>query len=131
MAAALGINLGCERVFVMEYGTPYAEFEVKGVVTDEEGNPIRNIEVKLTNNTRTVTSETGLYSVKTNYETPNDPQVFHVAFNDVDGAENGSFKNDTVDVAFHNSELTNPHGWSEGSASKIVNVVMHPADAED
>jgi len=54
-ARALGIfslllaflGVGCEELGIVEvmYGSPSAHFSVKGKVTDEQGNPIQNLDV--------------------------------------------------------------------------------------
>lgn len=45
-SAALGfVTPGC--VFPCMYGSPYADYEIKGLVTDMDDNPLENIEVVL------------------------------------------------------------------------------------
>lgn len=124
IASMLGLNLvSCDKMFAVEYGEPYAKFEVKGKVTDPEGNPIAGIEVGLNEWKLTTTSQDGKYSLKSNYF-PESEYTFNVAFNDVDSTENGLFKNDTLSVTVKLSELTGGSGWYEGSATKTVDVTL-------
>lgn len=55
------------------YGTPTADFEVKGMVTDAEGNPVKDAEVRVTETNacsgdysivNTHSGENGIYSTK-------------------------------------------------------------------
>lgn len=47
LLALLGLGVGCEELGIVEvmYGSPSAHFSVKGKVTDEQGNPIQNLDV--------------------------------------------------------------------------------------
>ena len=43
MSGLLGLNLGCDKFFVEEYGCPEATYHLKGTVTNEDGQPIEGI----------------------------------------------------------------------------------------
>ena len=49
LAAILGLlGVSCHFGYA-EYGSPYATFEMSGIVTDEQDQPLENIEVAVTN----------------------------------------------------------------------------------
>ena len=122
MATLLGLNTACDLSTTEEYGCPYADFHVKGKVTDPNGVPIPGIQVSMDYDFDTTDAE-GQYAVQSG-RIPGNETVFDVVFSDVDGAENGLFKNDTVPVTFQQSELTGGDGWYEGSATQTLNVTL-------
>ncbi len=122
MATLLGLNTACEGSTADEYGCPFSDFHVKGTVTDPDGAPIPGIQVRMDYDVDTTDAE-GQYAVQSG-RIPGNETVFDVVFSDVDGAENGLFKNDTVPVTFPQSELTGGDGWYEGSATQTLNVTL-------
>ena len=88
-----------------EYGTPYAEYEVKGRVSDAEGTPIQGIRVSMG-------ESKGSY-------------MDSVQFTDIDGeAGGGLFDEQTVTVQ---AEMTEEgDGWDEGdyAVKEYVNVTL-------
>ena len=44
-AAALAAISACSAEMMGEFGTPHAEFEIKGIVADEQGTPLNGIAV--------------------------------------------------------------------------------------
>lgn len=127
LAGLLGINLSCEEMRVDEYGCPSANFNVKGKVTDPQGNPISGIQVKMDYNFDT-TDGVGIYSVNSG-GIPGQTTHFEVVFTDIDSTENGLYEAKTEDVYFDHSELTGGDGhWFEGSATKTLNVTLQPAE---
>ena len=112
---------------VDEYGCPSANFNVKGKVTDPQGNPIPGIQVKMDYNFDT-TDGVGIYSVNSG-GIPGQTTHFEVVFTDIDSTENGLYEAKTEDVYFDHSELTGGDGhWFEGSATKTLNVTLQPAE---
>ena len=90
------------------YGTPTSTFQVKGNVTDEEGNPIQGIKTKVevkygrwAKDSIAYTDSNGNYLLG-NYSMTGSPtsqkeDIVKVIFEDVDGEANGgTFANDTV-----------------------------------
>ena len=80
------------------YGVPYADFEVKGHVTDENDKPIEGIEVSghWGAHGQATTANDGSFSVSGEY---NGGESMELVFTDVDGEENGGkFKRKIVDV---------------------------------
>lgn len=121
LAGLLGINLSC--VGREEYGTPEAEFNVKGKVSDSEGNPISGIKVEM-GWTAGTTDTDGKYSLKT-VDFPAMPKTYTVSFHDIDSIENGLFADDSVGVVFERSDLSGGDGhWYEGSATKTVDITL-------
>lgn len=59
----LGFSCSDEEAteYLCMYGTPYGTFEAKGSVTDEEGKPVENAEIRFTR----VDTPSGVYSYKT------------------------------------------------------------------
>ena len=122
LAGVLGVNVSCDQM-TEEYGCPMADFNVKGKVTDADGNAIRGIKVEM-DYYCDATDANAYYSVRAN-SIPGDVSRFDVYFADIDGSENGLFENDTVGVSFTRSELTGGDGhWYEGAATKTLDVTL-------
>lgn len=84
-----------EGGMLLMYGSPTVEYTVKGVVTDEEGNPIKGIKVTPVYNDSysLTTSKKGEFS-DAFYSTANCP---YYIFEDIDGEKNGGlFAKDTI-----------------------------------
>lgn len=108
----------------VEYGTPHAEFEVKGKVTDQTGKPISGIEVKyaIGINNKNVgtfngemvshTDKNGTYQAT--FKSWPDHRL-RITAADVDGPENGSFQTDSIDVKVGEFE-GKEGGWYYGKA---------------
>lgn len=127
LASLLGINVSCDLVAMEEYGCPMADFNVKGKVTDPNGNSIPGIAVEMDYCCDT-TDDDGRYAVKSGYLQGSVNQ-FELHFSDIDSTEYGLYKNDTIPVVFQRSELTGGDGhWYEGSATKTLNVTLQPVE---
>ena len=93
----------CESEGLMEYGTPHADFIVKGVVTDEANHPIEGIRAQFLNDYNwgaisTTTDASGNYEVKAT--TFSDLYDCKLVVEDIDGeAKGGEFQNDTIDLS--------------------------------
>jgi putative lipoprotein (rSAM/lipoprotein system) len=115
MSALLALG-GCEANKALEEdeyhgtgcGIPYAHYSVKGIVTDENGNPIKDLEVRFfgvetyeeqsyvcPNTIKPVnTDEQGTYFIETNERIY---KIIQVNVNDIDGAANGGeFASDSL-----------------------------------
>ena len=138
LLALLGIG-GCtseeifyEREMMAMYGTPTANFSVKGTVTDEKGKPISNLQVILGqryyNNSGVIydvnyvpidtltTDAKGVYQMsKTRFPVQN----LQIDVNDIDGeAGGGQFESSTFiinDIKYEGGE-----GWFRGTANVKV-----------
>ena len=92
-----------------EYGTPYAEYEVKGRVSDSEGTPVSGIKVSIH----------GTFPFRDN--------TFDIQFTDIDGeAGGGLFEEQTVTVQAEMVEEGD--GWDEGdyAVPEEVEVTLYP-----
>lgn len=105
----LGFN-GCDIIFPVEYGMPYATFAVKGTVKAEDtGNPVEGIKVKFRQKQEEYDENGNPYYIEKEFtsdkegkvegsftEWPNDKNI-EFTFEDVDKGENGGwFAPDTL-----------------------------------
>ena len=112
-----------------EYGSPYAEYELKGKVTNMNGDPIQGIELNyggIYNNVlfssyisemykSPQTQKDGSYDIK--FE--DSPMgIVRIIAKDIDGPENGSFETDSIDVKIE--EFEGGKSWFHGKAK--VNI---------
>ena len=124
---------GCDIIGRVEYGTPHAEYEVKGTITNEAGKNIPDIQVKLAQGKRggyiesgiTVkTDEMGHYSASVTTFPGKD---FVMIVTDTDGETNGSYASDTIAVRFEEKDYyKKSKGWFEGAARKKVDIKLKP-----
>lgn len=124
---------GCDIIGRVEYGTPHAEYEVKGTITNEAGKKIPDIQVKLAQGKRggyiesgiTVkTDEMGHYSASVTTFPGKD---FVMIVTDTDGETNGSYASDTIAVRFEEKDYYKKgKGWFEGAARKKVDIKLKP-----
>ena len=113
-----------------EYGTPYAEYEVKGRVSDSEGTPISGIKVSMGvedyMDSVAVTDADGRFHVI--HDTfPFRDNTFDIQFTDIDGeAGGGLFEEQTVTVQAEKVEEGD--GWDEGdyAVPEEVEVTLYP-----
>ena len=112
----------------VEYGTPYAEYEVKGRVSDAEGTPIQGIRVSMGEegslDSVAVTDADGRFHV-IHGTFPFRDNTFDIQFTDIDGeAGGGLFEEQTVTVQAEMVEEGD--GWDEGdyAVKEDVNVVL-------
>ena len=116
-----------------EYGTPYASYEVKGKVTDENDQPITGISVECgAFYTEPVyTGEDGSYEMS---GTGFPRQKIEVAFVDVDGEENGgTFASRIVsEEAVHVQDGQGSWDYGKFSVEVDVKLSLEPkTDAEE
>ena len=110
LLSMLGFGCSSSDDDMIEYGTPHADFILKGQVTDEAGTPIKNIKTSAKmiikseagvyiNDISTVqTDESGNYKLKYGGMARSDLKII---LEDVDGEANGGeFQSDTLDVDY-------------------------------
>jgi putative lipoprotein (rSAM/lipoprotein system) len=128
------LGYGCssdEQEMVEMYGTPYANYQFSGTVTDESNSPIKDIKVSAKyvyqmNDGRvetygvdsTQTDGSGKYAFKSR-RFPGDPNL-KLIVEDMDGETNGgAFKSDTIDIDYDNAKkVKDPakgESWSIGT----------------
>ena len=115
-----------------EYGSPYAEYELKGKVTNMNGDPIQGIELNyggIYNNVlfssyisemykSPQTQKDGSYDIK--FE--DSPMgIVRIIAKDIDGPENGSFETDSIDVKIEGFE--GGISWFHGKAEVNIPVI--------
>lgn len=104
----------CDKIGTLEYGSPYVDYQVKGQVTDEEGNPIEGIRVTFeTSPDALYTDANGHFESK---EIRNVVVYGKIKFEDIDGSAHGSFLPDSADLAnLEQKQIEKGDGnWYEG-----------------
>ena len=126
----------------VEYGCPTAVFKFKGEVTDEQGKPIPGIRIAVLPNGEKdeydysfrdtlFTGTDGKVDTVLTYDWP-EYRDMAVKFEDVDGAENGSFKSKVL----KGDDLTIEHtqkgdgGWYEGEFTITAKAVLEKKEGE-
>ena len=114
------------------YGTPHADYQFMGTVTDESGSPVKGIKIAAKNVYRSqdgaVVDTYGVDSTQTDglgkyaFESRrfvSDPDL-KLIVEDIDGEANGgAFKSDTIDIDFDKAkkvkEANKDDSWSSGT----------------
>ena len=130
------IGYGCsssdDPEYICMYGTPHADYQFSGTVTDESGSPVKGIKVSAKNVYRrydstlietygvdsTLTDSKGKYAVEGGAFLGE--HILKLIVEDLDGEANGgNFMNDTIDIDFDNAkkvkEPDKDDYWSEGT----------------
>ena len=118
-------NETTDDAYPLEYGTPSVDYRVKGIVTDEAGNPIENIRVIIRNawdNTPTLNADDTVYTDKEGAFANEMAgtvaiQKQKVYFDDIDGEANGGlFQSDSINISDMTPTLVEEgHGsWYQG-----------------
>lgn len=110
------------------YGTPTADYEISGKVTDVDNNPIAGISVSHPSSFTeeghlgVITDKDGNYKLITKGYAPGDLEL---TVEDIDDAENGEFQTKEIRELFEDSDYTGDDGsWYEGKATRTVNVKL-------
>ena len=114
------------------YGTPTANYIYRGTVTDEEGNPIEGIDVKLngmimgSQNASLVVHTYDDGSFHTYYLDTSHTDVKTIDFVDRDGEANGGdFESLTLEVKdLESKKISEGSGWYEGEFEVQANVQL-------
>lgn len=120
------------------YGQPHADYKLIGDVKGQDGKPIQGIRVVFTpdpashpyNNDTLYTDAKGHFqSDRLKYDFPN-VQKANVIFEDVDGADNGSFKTKTLQVSdLKVSQTAKGSGsWDEGKYTIQADAKLEKED---
>ena len=147
LAALLGL-LGfeaCDGPGADEYGCPWAEYQVKGVITDESGQPIPGIRVELAehaeeqdyNGEKHVyhrgldtmqTDAQGKYQTHVVSDLGCNVSALKIIIEDVDGPENGGdFQSDTLIVPnLEKTLVKKSDGWYNGKYELKGDVTLKP-----
>jgi putative lipoprotein (rSAM/lipoprotein system) len=132
LLSLLGFTSACIIVGGVEYGTPHADFIVKGsVVSERDNRAIKNIRVAIRDTAYVHyqdsinTDLTGNYIVKvTGFPLS---KSFGIELKDIDGAENGEFQTLDTIIEFKDPVFTggNKH-WYNGQTEKEFNIKLRP-----
>ena len=121
----LGFASSCEIPGLVEYGTPSADYVVKGKVTDKvTQQPLKNMAVIHKSRTSPYGNDTVRTNIEGNYELkftsfPYRSENMIVYASDLDGEENGLYKSDTLRIkASELKQTAKRRGWDEGVFEK-------------
>lgn len=118
---------------ICEYGTPWANYEVKGVVTDEAGAPIPGIKTsikelyKWDGITNTVGRDSTLTDGKGNFLLNGMGKSYEkLIIEDTDGKANGEYQSDTLDIDYDKAVQIGEgdNHWYQGLFQIIQNVKL-------
>ena len=122
------------------YGTPSADFIVKGKVEDTDSkNPIVGVKMEMSREMNSKNGKvfvdvgssfsvesTGKYEVTDNQAFPED-QNYKIKFRDIDGVQNGEYEPLDTTIIFQNPKFAKGDGsWYIGQTEKVVNVELKP-----
>lgn len=115
------------------YGSPSADFVVKGKVGTATNSPVAGIKVEISMevnsyllNTASSAESTGIYKVTGGGLSP-EGQNFKIKFTDIDGALNGEFETLDTIVVFQDPKFIGGDGhWYHGQTEKELNVKLKP-----
>lgn len=132
---------GCskEEQMVCMYGTPTADYKAEGSVTDEEGNPIEGIKVKVElrgyyNNpseTKSVYSGGDGQFITPQYS---NQEIISLTAIDIDGGNNGGeFEDKTINLQGIKPTLdkSNADGWYQGVKTYNVDIQLTKKSADN
>ena len=107
----------------VEYGTPYAEYEVKGRVSDAEGTPISGIRVSMGESQSSYMDSVAVTDAEGRFHVihgtfPFRDNTFDIQFTDIDGEAGG--------VTVQAEVVEEGDGWDEGdyAVKEDVNVTL-------
>lgn len=136
LGGLLGLQVGCDKVPISpaaaEYGCPEGRYHVMGTVVDENGAPIAGIGVgrlylrhedgKPVYESLDTTDADGRYNVRV-FGLP-DIEA-EVPFDDIDGEQNGHFRDTVVTVTASRDAFHGASGhWYYGEADVTKNVTL-------
>jgi putative lipoprotein (rSAM/lipoprotein system) len=131
------LGFACDPEIAPEYGTPHADYSVKGTVTDAAGAAIPGIEIGIKSHGGYVTNEPAYTNEEGKFDMSFGAfpkEKFILTATDVDGEANGSFKTDSVEVVFSKSDFYKDGDgrWYEGAAKKdIPPIVLKEVEETD
>ena len=119
-----------EKELPLMYGTPHANFTIKGKVVNDESMPIPDIEIKCLvehhGDNRSwfdtipavSTSSAGTFTYQFE-EFPTDK--LRIIATDSDGPQNGSYEKDSTDLTLSDNDYKGRDGWYRGTVEKEIN----------
>ena len=132
---------GCskEEEMLCMYGTPTADYKAEGVVTDEDGNPIEGIKVRveLQSYINNSTEKKAVYSGDDGqFITPKyfNLEILSLTATDIDGDKNGGeFEDKTINLQGIKPTLdkSNADGWYQGVYNYKVDFKLTKKSADN
>ena len=150
LASAIGMLgfAGCEIIGEKEYGTPHADYTVKGAVVDKAtGKPIKGIRVgygcefcpvpeygvpstPYVLKTHVTTDAKGEFKLTDSFF-PEESQKLPVYVDDIDGNNNGLFQSEILQVDFKDAvQSRKPKSWYKGEYTVNLNVELTEVEKE-
>lgn len=119
----------------VEYGTPHANYLIRGHVKNQSGEPVPDIKIEVVvpeefnYSSPVISNSSGYYFAQaTSGERINELKVI---VSDIDKEDNGLYQNDTILVQFKNEDYYDKgERWHLGSASKEVNITLKNIENE-
>ena len=124
-----GCSSGEPENYPVMYGAPTVEFQLKGNVTDEDGKAVQGIKVKVQeHNWLNIDSvKTDVENSKITITASNEKGLKYcrLTVEDTDGAKNGEFKNDTINLnGAEAKKIKDGEGWFNGAYEVNVDVKL-------
>ena len=123
------------------YGVPTADYKYMGTVTDEEGNPIKGINVVFQGSRnslhkefhRVVTDENGRYLTDYLKWSLSSEGIYQALYTDVDGEDNGGHFEDRIIETYKMEKEKTGEGnsWYNGKFILSTEVKLEAKPAED
>ena len=119
------LGFSCSSESALMYGMPTGSFVVKGAVTDENGNEVRNAEIRVTHPDlpsgifymgESTTDSKGNYEIK-GYEVLSEMKVVCIP-------ETSDLQPDSVNVKMKYKDADKHHPWDYGHADATVNFTL-------
>lgn len=127
----LGFSIASCESNAEEYGSPYANYEIKGKVVNRQNVPIPNIQIAFSDSLPDRGRPYATINTDTNgeflWKTDAFPGVtFKLVAKDMDGNENGGlFATDSTFVSFKDAKYENGDRWYKGEAKQEITIVMN------
>lgn len=133
LLSILGFSLAaCDKIGSEEYGCPHADYEIKGKVVSDQGTPIPNIEIEVSDSVpesgwmyrdTIYTNAKGEFQWKKSTFPTN---TFQLISRDIDGEENeGQFVPKASFVSFKNAHFKGGGTWYEGAATLETEITLN------
>lgn len=134
LLAVLGFNVSCDNQGGEEYGTPHADFTVKGKVKDQADVGIKGIQVVVGEEDRFYNSDTVRTDSEGNYMVTKGVfplGTIKIVATDIDGEENGgTFAADSTAFSYTYSDFSGGKNWYEGKATKTIDFTLKKKENE-
>ena len=105
------------------YGTPKATYEIKGQVSDEDKQPLQDIQVVVQQYDTFYTDAEGIYRAHGDLRLGRESLL--VTATDIDGEANGGdFEPQIKTITYSRGDWQGGSGWNEGTLTKEVNFTL-------